>query len=722
MRMRRGISIATTIGMVATAIVAVGAGPAMAGQSWTSAGSYTFTVPTGVTTFTVQVTGAGGGGGSASGGGGCRVTYTYTGQTPGTVIPLVVGGAGQSNAVGWAISGSGGGASTFASGGDLIVAGGGGGGGDYSGSAATNGDGGQGCVNNTGAGGAGGSFYEDGQGSGPGGGGGTTSGGGSGGAGSNGTGGNGQTGTGGPGGAGGNGATGGTGPANGGTGGAGSNAGTAGGGGGGYDGGGGGGVGENFYAGGGGAGGSSAPGGATYAPWSNYGSAGGAGVDGSVVITWPIPGPLTFNPNPVAFGNVAVNGSKELTVTVTNTGGAAATPSAINTSGSGFSVTGGTCAASTPIAAAGTCTVNVTLSPTAAQAYSGSLTIAYPDGTNPSDSVNLTGTGVIPGPLTFSPNPVAFGAVTVNTTSTETVTVTNTGSGSVTPSDIAVTGTGFTKSGGTCAASTPIAASGTCTVEIDFSPTADQAETGSLTVTYPDGTNPSDSVALSGNGVFAGPLTFNPDPVDFGDVAVNSTYAVTVTVTNPGAGTTTPSDIAVTGTGFTRSGGTCAVSTPIAASGTCTVDLTFAPTEAGLATGTLTVTYPDGSTPSNEVTLSGTGTGSGGGTPSAPRSVTVKGGPLSPKYVVKWKAPKHGDPNKYRLLVNKNRIGKLILMKYTSKLVRHATITRSQLLGSRSRTVTSRGDWRVLLFRVRVQAINSSGVSEAGIAYIRVIP
>jgi hypothetical protein len=249
--------------------------------SFTTPGSYTWTVPTGATSIQVLATGGGGGGGGAyqstpsgPGGAGAIVTGTVP-VTAGQVLNLVVGGGGGSGAnPGQACApGGGGGGSTNVDAGAVtqVIAGGGGGGGGL----------GNGCGSSSAGGDAGGPSGAGGNSAGPYGGGGGS--GGVGGAGYGGTG-NGGSGNGGAGGAGGN-----NGPQiPGGTGGSGIGAGAGasnsssnalnGGGGGGYGGGGYGGTG-------GGAGGSIGPAGTTYAPASNAGAPGANGGDGSIVIT-----------------------------------------------------------------------------------------------------------------------------------------------------------------------------------------------------------------------------------------------------------------------------------------------------------------------------------------------------------------------------------------------------------------------------------------------------
>jgi hypothetical protein len=258
--------------------------------SFTTPGTYTWTVPAGLTSISVVATAGGGGGGGLSGpnpgpagGAGAVVTSTLS-VTPGEVLSLVVGGGGQAGANGSSVgggfyygAGGGGGGSTNIDAGssDQIIAGGGGGGGSYDGGGGGNAGGTAGAGGNGGnAGGAPGGV------GGSGGIGGVAASGGQSGSYSGGN---------------GNGGAGGTGGSNGGTmfpggsGGSGSGAGTGasdsgsyvnGGGGGGY---GGGATGGAIS--GGGAGGSTGPAGTTYTPASNGGGSATNGGDGSIVIT-----------------------------------------------------------------------------------------------------------------------------------------------------------------------------------------------------------------------------------------------------------------------------------------------------------------------------------------------------------------------------------------------------------------------------------------------------
>ena len=98
---------------------------------------------------------------------------------------------------------------------------------------------------------------------------------------------------------------------------------------------------------------------------------------------------LAAAPSSLSFGNVNVGASSPAkAVTITNSGTAAAAVSGI-TAATGFTETN-TCGSS--IAAGGSCTANVTFTPTATQAYSGNLTVSSNANNSPL-TIALTGTG-----------------------------------------------------------------------------------------------------------------------------------------------------------------------------------------------------------------------------------------------------------------------------------------------------------------------------------------
>jgi hypothetical protein len=141
----------------------------------------------------------------------------------------------------------------------------------------------------------------------------------------------------------------------------------------------------------------------------------------------------------------------------------------------------------------------VVFSPTLRVSYTGTLTIASPALAS-SAVVPLSGTGGIPGSVSFQPSPLVFAQTGVNVTSAvSTVTITNPDSVTslsnltLTPSPSAE----FKLASTTCG--TTLAAGASCTAGLSSTPASVGARSGTLTVSdsaLPTGT----SLALSGTG------------------------------------------------------------------------------------------------------------------------------------------------------------------------------------------------------------------------------
>jgi hypothetical protein len=111
-------------------------------------------------------------------------------------------------------------------------------------------------------------------------------------------------------------------------------------------------------------------------------------------------------------------------------------------------------------------------------------------------------------------------------------------------------------------------------------------------------------------------VTVAPSALSFGSVATGTTSAAqTVTVSNPTSSAASVSSISVSGD-FTQTN-TCGSS--IAANGSCTVSVKFAPTVTGTRTGSLTV---NAGGVTNTVSLTGTGTAPGPVLNAAPASLS----------------------------------------------------------------------------------------------------
>lgn len=208
-------------------------------------------------------------------------------------------------------------------------------------------------------------------------------------------------------------------------------------------------------------------------------------------------GTLSASPTSLNFGNVSVNTSSSLSVTLANTGVAPVTVSTLSISGAEFSLS----TVSTPFTLQPGKTTQLTaqFKPTIVGPATGQITITS-NATNPSLSIPLTGAGVSTSQGTLTPTPASlnFGSVNVSTSSSLSLTITNTGNASVTVSNISVAGAEFSISSVT----TPftLAAGNSTQLTATFSPTITGSASGTITVTS-NATNATLSIPLSGTGI-----------------------------------------------------------------------------------------------------------------------------------------------------------------------------------------------------------------------------
>jgi hypothetical protein len=168
------------------------------------------------------------------------------------------------------------------------------------------------------------------------------------------------------------------------------------------------------------------------------------------------------------------------------------------------------------LAAGATCSINVTFTPTGINANPGDVYVVTSVGT---PVVTLAGTGQ-QAILAVSPTSVAFGNVATGQSSVQSITLTN--SGNIPATSLQVTPpTGYTQSN-TCSGS--VAANGSCTVNLTFSPTASVSyNSASVSITSSAATV---SVPVTGTGVCAGGSQLFTASGTFTPVAGCSTYLV----------------------------------------------------------------------------------------------------------------------------------------------------------------------------------------------------
>lgn len=306
-------------------------------------------------------------------------------------------------------------------------------------------------------------------------------------------------------------------------------------------------------------------------------------------------GVLSASPSSIPFGNLAVNSSATVPVTLTNTGTAALSITASGITGTGFSMSS---LAAQSLNPGQTASFNVTFAPTTATSASGSVSISTNLPSSPL-TIALSGTGT-EAQISANPSSVSFGNVAVGSNGSTQVTLKNGGNSTLTISQISVTGTGMSQTG--LSTSTTIAAGASANFNAIFTPTSGTAISGSISITSNGAPSPL-VINLSGTGTQA-QISANPTSVTFGTVTVGNSNSQPITLKNNGNATLQFSSITVSGAGFSQSG--LSTSTTIAAGGSATFNAVFTPTSGASSTGTI-VLSTNGIPSSITINLSGTG-------------------------------------------------------------------------------------------------------------------
>jgi hypothetical protein len=163
----------------------------------------------------------------------------------------------------------------------------------------------------------------------------------------------------------------------------------------------------------------------------------------------------------------------------------------------------------------------------------------------------------------------------------------------------AITTTGDYSETDNCVGTIP--ATGSCTISATFSPTVGGARAGSILIAD-DAAGSPQVVALLGTGI--GPAALlSPSGLSFSSVALGASGAAqTVTLSNQGNASLSISNIQISGD-YAQTNN---CSSTLAASSSCTFNITFTPTVSGSRTGTLTISDNVAGSPQT-VALSGSG-------------------------------------------------------------------------------------------------------------------
>jgi archaellum component FlaF (FlaF/FlaG flagellin family) len=310
-------------------------------------------------------------------------------------------------------------------------------------------------------------------------------------------------------------------------------------------------------------------------------------------------GILSSSTTTLSFGDVAVGNITTQALTFTNTGTAVVNVSQATMTGTAFTVTGGN--PSGAIQVGQSVTTQIQFAPTVSGATSGTITVVS-DASNSPLAISFTGTGAQAG-LSVSPATLNFGNMTVSQSASQTVKLTNTGNSNVVINMANVTGSAFGIAG--LALPTTLQAGQSLSFSAQFSPTAAGAAVGSISFTD-NAPNSPQTLTLSGNGVLtSSTLGASPASLSFGNVAVGSNGQQTVTLTNTGNASAAISAVTTVGAGFSVTGLTVPVT--IGANQSASFTAQFAPTSAGAASGSVTITS-SANNATLSIPLSGSGT------------------------------------------------------------------------------------------------------------------
>ena len=313
-----------------------------------------------------------------------------------------------------------------------------------------------------------------------------------------------------------------------------------------------------------------------------------------------VAGALSVTPTTASFGSVVTgNSSSAQSIQLKNSGTANLTISSATVSGAGFSASGLTFPLTLTPGQSGN--LSVSYAPSAAGASNGAISVVSTAPNSPA-TVALAGTAVAASyTMSLSPASVSFGNVNVGSTATQSVTLSNTGNSSITISQLVPSGSGVSISGLTAGAT--IAPSQSAALTLSYTPTASGAMTGGLSVTNSQGVNVTD--AVTGTGVAAtSTFSVTPASLTFGSVTDGTTAMQNFTITNTGNSSVAISGVSITGAGFSILSGSGAVT--LAPTKTASVNVQFAPTAAGAATGSVGISSNATGSPAS-VSLGGTG-------------------------------------------------------------------------------------------------------------------
>ena len=211
---------------------------------------------------------------------------------------------------------------------------------------------------------------------------------------------------------------------------------------------------------------------------------------------------IDVSPASLDFGSVNTGESKDLTLTIRNTGKADLQVKSITPSSPIFDVYWP--AESFKLPPGGQQEIMVEYAPESAGAESATVTIVSNDPARPSVIVKLSGTGVAPvvsGPaIELSPTSLVFFSVPVGSSKTLQIKVRNTGTQNLVVSSVTITNPQFSTVPPLGGFTMRLSPGGEWPITVEFRPTATGVQTAALKVVSNDPKHPSAEATLAGSG------------------------------------------------------------------------------------------------------------------------------------------------------------------------------------------------------------------------------
>ncbi|MDY0743358.1 choice-of-anchor D domain-containing protein [Paucibacter sp. R3-3] len=309
------------------------------------------------------------------------------------------------------------------------------------------------------------------------------------------------------------------------------------------------------------------------------------------------PTQVAMLPSTFGFDGTVVGETSVRAIVLSNMGGfpvTIAVPTGSNVTGADFGFSSTTCGSRLAVGAS--CAITVWFKPTTSGPRSGGLSVNTGAGVLTS---SLNGVG-LQAKLRFSTETLAWGNQSVNKTYTSAaVTLTNVGDTGASNLLLSSLSLPFRLATNTCP--TSLAVGSSCTVAVDWLPTAAQAYSATLSVSSSG--QALNAIAISGTGT-QGNVGLSAAQLSFGNQTEGHPSSVkSVVLTNTGTQALSVSGVNISsGSGDFSLSHNC-IDVPV--NGTCSVDIIFTPSMTGARTGAVTITH-DG-TGAKTITVDGVG-------------------------------------------------------------------------------------------------------------------